>query len=304
MMDNDEEMMVSICCITYNHEDYIADSIEGFLMQETDFKYEVIIHDDASTDKTADIIRSYELKYPELIKPIYQNVNQYSKNIKILPTFLYPSAKGKYIALCEGDDYWTDPKKLQIQFECLEKNSDAVCCFHDEKRLDNEGFSNQSRIAISKKRSFTSSEMMGWKAKIFPLTVFFRNIEIFRNYPPEASYVKNGDAFLNSILGQYGHGIYLPMIKPSVYRVHEGGIWSMKSEREQKAMRLNTAFWLAEYYSRLGNHKFEEKFRIKCLVMVISDLLKYHLLLEFLRSFPQRFVKLCKDVSKKFITEK
>ena len=110
-MENQEEIKVSICCITYNHEDYIADAIESFLMQETDFKYEILIHDDASTDKTADIIRSYELKYPEIIKPIYQTVNQYSKNTKILPTFLYPKAKGKYIALCEGDDYWIDPLK-------------------------------------------------------------------------------------------------------------------------------------------------------------------------------------------------
>lgn len=303
-MNNDDEIMVSICCATYNHEKYISDAIESFLMQETDFKYEILIHDDASTDKTSDIIRYYEEKYPEIIKPIYQTVNQYSKGVKVTPAFNYPRAKGKYIALCEGDDYWTDSKKLQIQFECLERNSDAVCCFHDEKRLDKEGFSDQSRITPNKRRSFTSTEMTGWQAKIFPLTVFFRNLEILRNYPPEANYVKNGDAFLISVLGQYGHGIYLPMIKPAVYRVHEGGIWSMKSEREQKFMRLNTAFWLAEYYSRLDNHKFEEKFRIRCLVMVISDLLKYRLLVEFLKSFPQRFVKLFKNMSNGLLAKK
>lgn len=118
-MDN---LMVSICCITYNHEKYIADAMESFLMQECNFKFEILIHDDASTDKTPDIIREYEAKYPDVIKPIYQSENKYSQGVKISPTYLYPNAKGKYIAICEGDDYWTDPNKLQLQVEYMEKN--------------------------------------------------------------------------------------------------------------------------------------------------------------------------------------
>ena len=106
------DILVSICCITYNHEDYIADAIEGFLMQKTDFKYEVLIHDDASTDRTAEIIRKYERKFPNLIKPIYQTENQHSKGIKV-GKYNIERALGKYIALCEGDDYWVDPCKLQ-----------------------------------------------------------------------------------------------------------------------------------------------------------------------------------------------
>ena len=116
--------MVSICCITYNHEKYIRDAIEGFLMQKTTFPFEILIHDDASTDGAADIIREYENKYPHLLYPIYQKENQYSKGIKISPTFQYPRASGKYIAFCEGDDYWTDPYKLQKQVEFLEENID------------------------------------------------------------------------------------------------------------------------------------------------------------------------------------
>ena len=98
------EIMASICCITYNHENYIADAIESFLMQKTNFNYEIIIYDDASTDKTADIIREYETKYPGLIKPIYQTENQYSKGVKTI-NFSLQRAEGKYIAVCEGDDY-------------------------------------------------------------------------------------------------------------------------------------------------------------------------------------------------------
>lgn len=114
-MEKNITPIVSISCITYNHEDYIRDAIEGFLMQKTTFPVEILIHDDASTDKTADIIREYEKKYPHLIKPIYQTENQYSKGIGVSATYQYPRANGNYITLCEGDDYWTDPYMLQKQ---------------------------------------------------------------------------------------------------------------------------------------------------------------------------------------------
>lgn len=113
-----KNILVSISCITYNHEPYIRECLDGFIMQKTDFAFEVLIHDDASTDKTADIIREYEAKFPNLIKPIYQTENQFSKKVgSINAKFNYPRAKGKYIALCEGDDYWTDPLKLQKQVD-------------------------------------------------------------------------------------------------------------------------------------------------------------------------------------------
>ena len=124
-----EKIVVSICCITYNHESCIEDALEGFLIQETDFPFEIIIHEDASTDKTAGIIREYEAKYPKLIKPIYQKENQYSKGVQISRTFNFPRAKGDYITICEGDDYWTDPLKLKKQLSFLEKNSD-YCMVH------------------------------------------------------------------------------------------------------------------------------------------------------------------------------
>lgn len=116
--------LVSVCCITYNHEKYIRDAIEGFLMQKTTFPVEILIHDDASTDKTAQIVKEYAENHSDLIITIFQTENQYSQGIKPWPNFVFPRARGKYIALCEGDDYWTDPLKLQKQVDFLEENSD------------------------------------------------------------------------------------------------------------------------------------------------------------------------------------
>src|SRR5450756_1052182 len=116
---------VSILCITYNHEKFIADAIEGFVKQKTDFEYEIIIHDDASTDKTAEIIRKYQQKYPDIINAVLQTENQFSKGVRILNS-LCQSVESEFIAVCEGDDYWTDPLKLQKQVDCLRKNTECA----------------------------------------------------------------------------------------------------------------------------------------------------------------------------------
>ncbi len=129
--EKQETVMVSICCITYNQEEYIRDALDGFLSQDTDFSYEVLIHDDASTDGTADIIREYARQYPEIIKPILQTENQYAKGLtNVSGTYNFPRAKGRYIAMCEGDDYWTDPHKLQRQTDYMEAHPDCSLVFH------------------------------------------------------------------------------------------------------------------------------------------------------------------------------
>ena len=114
-----QKPMVSVFCTAYNHEAYIRDALEGFVSQQTNFPFEVLIHDDASTDGTANIIREYAQKYPNIIRPVYQTQNQYSQKVPIIKTFLGPIAQGKYIAYCEGDDYWCDPLKLQRQVDFL-----------------------------------------------------------------------------------------------------------------------------------------------------------------------------------------
>ena len=142
---NSEIPLVSICCITYNHEPYIVQTLDGFLMQKTSLPFEILIHDDASTDRTADIIREYEKKFPNLIKPIYQKENQYSKGFtSVSETWNFPRAQGKYIALCEGDDYWIDENKLQMQVDFLENNPEYGMCYTKAKQF------------IQKKRKFLS----------------------------------------------------------------------------------------------------------------------------------------------------
>lgn len=280
---NEDKIMVSICCLAYNHVNFISDALEGFLMQETDFGYEILVHDDASTDGTADVIREYEKKYPDLIKPIYQTENQYSKGVKIAPTFNYPRAKGKYIAFCEGDDYWTDPRKLQIQFDYMEEHPEVVCCYHGDYVLTEEGLTKKSRVPPQYQRSYTSEEMMLGRTYISPLTMFYRNLDIFKDYPEESAMVKNGDTFLISMLGQFGSGTFLTNIEPAIYRVHEGGIWSKKSDVERRAMALNTWFWLAEYYSRIGNTNAEDKFRMRYFIGSMASVPPARLIQIFLR---------------------
>ena len=127
---------LSISCCTYNHEKFIEDALEGFLIQETKFPFEILIHDDASTDNTANIIKDYEKAYPHIIKPIYQKENQFSQFVNITSKYQISRAQGQYIAMCEGDDYWTDRLKLQKLVDFLEKNNDYAGCAHDVDVID------------------------------------------------------------------------------------------------------------------------------------------------------------------------
>lgn len=133
----EEEIKVSVYCLAYNHEKYIKDCLEGFVNQKTNFKYEVIVHDDASTDNTASIIKEYASKYPNIIKPILQKENQYSQSLQhIIDKFIEPALKGKYVAICEGDDYWCDNYKLQKQVGILENHPEYVACTHQTKTVN------------------------------------------------------------------------------------------------------------------------------------------------------------------------
>jgi len=137
-MKNDN-ILVSVVCDVYNHEPYLRQCFDGFVMQKTNFKFEVLVHDDASTDKSAEIIIEYTNKYPDIFKPIIQKENQYSKGVGIWKTYQFPRVKGKYVAFCEGDDYWTDPLKLQSQVDCLEKDKTFSCCFSSVRWVDKSG---------------------------------------------------------------------------------------------------------------------------------------------------------------------
>ncbi len=128
--------VVAIKCMAYNHEAYIRDALEGFVMQKTDFPFVAVVHDDASTDNTAAIIREYATKYPHIIKPIYETENLYSKRDGTIDRIMREAVintGAKYIALCEGDDYWTDPLKLQKQVDFLEAHPEYSLVFANAK---------------------------------------------------------------------------------------------------------------------------------------------------------------------------
>ncbi|PWM79670.1 MAG: glycosyl transferase family 2 [Phascolarctobacterium sp.] len=128
--------LVSVVCTCYNHGKYIREALDSILKQKTNFMFEVIVHDDASTDNSAEIIKEYYNNYPDIIVPILQTENQYSKNVRINSTFIYPKVRGKYIALCECDDYWIDDTKLQKQVEYLESHAECSACIHSAYKVD------------------------------------------------------------------------------------------------------------------------------------------------------------------------
>lgn len=131
-----EQTMVTVWCLTYNQKDFIRDALNGFVMQKTNFLYEVIVHDDASTDGTTEIVKEYAIKYPDIIKPMIETKNQWQKGgLKHIVSIMNEKyRRGKYIAFCEGDDFWTDSLKLQKQVDFLESHLDYSMCFHSAKK--------------------------------------------------------------------------------------------------------------------------------------------------------------------------
>lgn len=136
MMEDKTHTIVTVWCLTYNQKDFIKDALDGFVMQKTDFAFEVIVHDDASTDGTTDIVRQYAERYPEIIKPVVETVNQWRKGglRHIIDIMNEKYRRSKYIAFCEGDDFWTDEFKLQRQVDFLEANPDYSMCFHSARK--------------------------------------------------------------------------------------------------------------------------------------------------------------------------
>lgn len=240
--------LVSISCITYNHAPYIRQCLEGFLMQQCDFEYEILIHDDASTDGTSDIIREYQEKYPEIIKPIMQTENQYSKGIRgMMARFNFPRAKGKYIALCEGDDYWTDPLKLQKQVDFLEANPDFVLCFHDCRYIKKDLLAERflEKYNFQENREVSAKEYQNWIAQT--ATIVQRNIpDIFKEFAV-FKHVFHGDLILRRIVVKYGK-IYMFNEVMSVYRIHEGGMTSTTKGNEADFKKIKQIKEMSSYF--------------------------------------------------------
>jgi glycosyltransferase involved in cell wall biosynthesis len=221
--------IVSIACITYNQENFIKDAIEGFLMQKTTFPIEIIINDDASTDNTAEILRDYADKHPNLIIPIFQKENQYSKGFNPGVEFVFPLCKGKYIALCEGDDYWTDPYKLQKQVDFLEANNDYTICFHEVMILKNgEMLTDYVTRRVPEETDILDLAEGNY---IHTTSVVFKN-KLFDNFPEQFSKAPVGDYFLHMLNAQYGRIKKFNQVM-AVYRAHNDGIHSKKLQAQK-----------------------------------------------------------------------
>lgn len=219
--------IVSVICITYNHENYIAQTIESFVMQKTNFSFEILIYDDASTDRTGDIIREYEKIYPTLINPIYQTENQYSKGYKV-GHFNIQRAKGKYLAVCEGDDYWTDCYKLQKQVDIMEKNSDYSLCVHSSLMVhDKDNRTKLIRPSIGNK-TFTVEEVIKGGGGLFATNSMMYRTQFGLNRPDFYEAAPVGDYPLTIYLALMGKIYYIDECM-SAYRVSVNGSWT---ERE------------------------------------------------------------------------
>lgn len=248
--NNNESIIVSIKCTAYNHEKYIRETLEGFIMQKTNFRFEAIVHDDASTDNTADIIREYAEKYPDIIKPIYETENQYSKKDGSLLRIMNKASKGKYIALCEGDDYWTDPYKLQKQVDFLEGHPDYVMCSHRYKvyHQNNSSFEDKiiPNISCNGPRTYTLNDLIKGKWLAHTLTVLYRRDAFDLNY--YMKYKIRLDVVLYYLLLKKGKGVLLDDVM-AVYRVHSGGVWSRLQEQER---------YMSELKQRLAIYEVEK----------------------------------------------
>lgn len=212
------EPLVSICCTAYNHEKYLAQTLESFLNQRCDFAYEILIHDDVSTDRTAEIIREYAARYPHIIRPMFQTQNQYSRGVPINETFNFPRARGKYIALCEGDDYWCDPDKLQRQIAHMESDPGCTFCFtngyvHDEAGVHPDRpflpyYENEKSLFTGESRAFTLDEIA--RVNFIPTASFVFRVDALRALPPSFTQreCQHGDLRMRLFLTAAGHAWY------------------------------------------------------------------------------------------------
>lgn len=225
-----EQPKVSVVSITYNHEAFIRDTLDGFVNQETDFPVEVIVADDASTDATPAIIQSYADRHPQLFRPILR-----SKNVGIHAnlTEALSAARGEYLALCEGDDYWTDPQKLTKQVSYLDLHPEAGLCFHPVRVTWVDGSVEDSVNPPAKWRRDLSVDTLFHLNFIQTNTVLYRRLPRYDDIPVDMMPL---DWYLNVRHALQGSAPMVPMLPDTmaVYRRHPQGAWySVDTDREK-----------------------------------------------------------------------
>lgn len=218
-------MLVSVCMITYNHQQYIREAIEGVLMQQTNFEYELIISNDGSTDQTHQVINECVANDPKSERIKYFNQQ---KNLGMQPNFIFALKKcnGKYIALCEGDDYWTDPLKLQKQVNYISNSENCNLVFTDVQLLGEAEYKFYDNWANITRDKYEFKDLVE-KNVITTCTVLFRNPANNKELVNWLKLFKIGDYPLYLFLLRSGFAFYLKDIT-AVYRQHTGGIFSLK----------------------------------------------------------------------------
>lgn len=253
-----DKPLVSICSITYNHAPYIRQCLDGFLMQKTNFPFEIIINDDCSTDGTTEIIKEYAAKYPDLIKPIFHDENQYQKGVRgIFVKFVFPKAQGKYIAMCEGDDYWIDPLKLQKQVDFMESHPDYSMCFH-RARIENETSKTEFYINCStiEDRDYSGDELLlNWTVPTASM-MYRRELLDYKNITDKR--ILYGDIILILRCAECGkiRGMSSEM---SVYRIQNNSVTNSTALRKRNVESyLNHVDFIKESFSCINKSTFRK----------------------------------------------
>lgn len=255
--------LVSVLIATYNQKSFLGQCLDSVLAQVTPFPIEILIHDDASTDGTTDIVRTYAGRYPRLIRPIIQTENQLSRARKAWPV-LHRLARGAYLAYCDGDDFWPNPGKLRRQVSFLSSHPEYVLSFHDAEHVDETGrLLKANNLAASMRRDYSQSELrvLKWGWILFG-TMVHRNVGLA--FPPEYHLAPNGDNFMPMLLARHGGAKFLEDAGPLAYRQHAGGLWTMRSVAQRKAMELQTNLQISSYFIRTGDYQAaSELFRLR-----------------------------------------
>ncbi len=227
--------LLSIVCLTYNHDKYIASTLDGFLMQRTNFPFEIIVHDDASTDRTVEIIKQYEKKFPNILRPIYEKENLYSKKggFLLLNKAIEEKAGGKYIAFCEGDDFWIKDDKLQIQADFLEANPEYTAVYHSVYYVKGNKIISNDKLSFYD-RDVTAEEIIAGGGEFCSTpSLCFRSAYYFEKWNfKEISDI--GDYPMQIILGISGKVRYMAMTA-ACYRVECTGSWSSRVSLDKLA---------------------------------------------------------------------
>lgn len=241
MNEDTRPIMVSIQCFTYNHESYIRQCLESFVMQKTNFRFEAIVHDDASTDGTAAIVREYAEKYPEIIKPIFEIENQYSKHDGSLQRIMDSHCYGKYIACCEGDDYWIDPLKLQKQVDFMESHPDySMTCNRTKLYSHRKGKFVGENYCYNKSQDVEAKDIILCGGLfISTCSIVLRRSVVIDGYPDYFTKCHVGDYPLQIFAAMKGNVYYFNDVM-SVYRVENSSSWAGERNKISVEKRIET----------------------------------------------------------------